>query len=144
MFGTALAALVAVTGAAGCDLGALDGTPIGPRGGIVTSDDGRVTLEIPAAAVGETIAIRIVPTDDLPDDAAGPAYSIEPFGIAFSAPALLVYDVSDGLMDDDPHRVRLVTERDYGWDALADREVDSIRGEVSASVMFAANIGIVE
>ena len=133
--------------AGGCDLslalGEGEGTEIGPRGGVVASDDERVTLEVPGGALSDTVAIRIVETDNLPEHAIGPAYSIEPFGLGFSAPAELLYDVSGGMMDD-PEAVRLVTQREHGWDVLADHAIDVERNEVSASVLFAADIGIVE
>lgn len=129
--------------APGCDTASDEGTPIGPRGGIVRSDDGRVTLEIPAGALADEVAIQITETDALPQGAAGPAYAIEPFGLTFAYPAMIAYDVAAESMDD-VGAARLVTERDHGWDTLADREVDLQTLEVTASVLFAANVGIVD
>ena len=139
----ALAAFVLATVAAatGCDMGAGEGVEVGPRGGIVRSDDGRVTLEIPAGALTDTVAVSIVETDELPNNAAGPAYAIEPYGLVFAAPAELAYDVSGGLMSD---TVQLVTERGGSWDALADHDVDAEMLEVTASVLFASNVGLIE
>ena len=127
--------------AMGCDLE--EGTTVGPRGGIVSSDDGRVTLEVPAGALLDSIEISIVESDDGPNNASGPTYMVEPFGVTFLQPAHLTYDVSDGLMGD-PELARLVTERDDGWEMLGDRRVDTERGEVSASLLYAAAICLVE
>lgn len=143
--GNALAAvslLVVAASATGCD-GAEEGTTVGPRGGVITSDDGRVTLDIPAGALVDEVAIRIVEATDVPDDAVGPAYEVQPYGLTFIAPAELAYDVSGG-MDVDPDAVRLVVERETEWNALADRNVDMDDLEVTASMLYSATIAIVE
>ncbi|MEM6995900.1 MAG: hypothetical protein AAF721_35645 [Myxococcota bacterium] len=129
-------------GATGCDARE-PGTEVGPRGGVVTSEDGRVTLDVPPGALLDTIELSIVPVEDAPDNAIGPAYAIEPFGVAFVAPAMIAYDVSD-CRDHDPEAVRLVTERGDGWDSLSDRELDLERAELSATVLFAAAVTAVE
>ena len=51
--------VVVATLASGCDYDT--GTEVGPRGGVVMSDDGRVTLEIPAGALLDPVAISIEP-----------------------------------------------------------------------------------
>ncbi len=141
----ALAALVlsvAAASATGCD-SSEEGTPVGPRGGTITSDDGRVTLEVPAGALADEVAIRIVEAEDVPADAVGPAYEIQPQGLTFAFPAAVVYDVADG-MDVDPDAVRLVVEREDDWSALADRDVDVDNLEVTASMLFVSTVAIVE
>lgn len=141
----AVAALVVAVAAltTGCDTGEEEGTAVGPRGGIVTSDDGRITLEVPAGALVDVVDIRIIEATDLPDDAVGPAYEVLPMGLTFSFPAEIAYDVADG-MDVDPDAVRLVTERGEDWSSLADRDVDMANLEVSASMLYSATIAIVE
>ncbi len=129
--------------ATGCDTGALEGTEVGPRGGIVRSDDGRVTLEVPGGAMVDTMTLSIVPADDAPEGAIGPTYALEPFGVTFATPAVVSYDISDCEMHD-VGGVRLVTERDRGWDTLGDRSLDTERGELSASLLFTAAVGAVE
>jgi len=138
---TFAAAAFAATMAVGCDVES--GTEIGPRGGLVTSEDGRLTLEVPAGALLDAVPISIERIDDGPDNASGPTYQVEPYGVSFLRPAHLTYDVSDGLMDD-PHSARLVTERDDGWEMLGDRAVDVERGEVTASLLFASAVCLVE
>lgn len=136
-----LAAVLVATLATGCDVDM--GTEVGPRGGIVTSEDGRVTLEVPAGALLDTVPISIEEIDDGPENASGPTYAVEPYGVTFLRPAHLTYDVSDGLMDN-PDKARLVTERDDGWEMLGDRNVDTERGEVTASLLFASPVCLVE
>lgn len=135
-----LAAALA-TAALGCDVEM--GTQVGSGGGIVTSEDGRITLEIPAGALLDTVPISIEQTDDGPHNATGPTYTVEPYGVTFLRPAHLAYDVSDGVMEN-PDTARLVTERDDGWEMLGDRNVDIEHGEVTASLLFASPICLVE
>ena len=138
----AAVALAAAAFVPGCD--GAGGTTVGPRGGVVTSEDGRVVLEIPAGALADDVQIEIVEADDTPEDAIGPGYQIEPYGLSFGRPALLTYDVSDGMGDMDPDSVHLVAEGSAGWSNLADHDVDMANLEVSASVLFASTICIVE
>jgi len=139
----AAVALAAAVFAPGCD-GAEEGTVVGPRGGVVTSEDGRVTLDVPEGALADEVAIQIVEAEDAPGDAIGPAYVIEPFGLTFARPAELVYDVSDSAGEMDADAVQLVIERNDGWSALADCDVDTSNLEVSASVVYSSTVGIVE
>jgi len=134
-FASALLVAVALTG---CD--SEEGTRVDERGGTVTSDDGRVTLSIPAGALADEVAIRIVESEALPEDAGGPAYEIQPIGVTFSFPAELAYTV-DGNMNEDTH---LVVARDDQWNALADHEVDLNNLEVTASVLYTSTIGLVD
>ncbi|MBL4686601.1 MAG: hypothetical protein JKY37_18540 [Nannocystaceae bacterium] len=138
----ALVLAIAAGSVTGCDTGE-DGTAVGPRGGIVTSDDGRVTLDIPAGALADVVQLRIVEATELPEDAIGPAYEVLPAGVTFSIPAEVAYDVADGA-DIDPSAVQLVIERDENWRPLADRDVDMANLEVSASMVYSATVAIVE
>lgn len=130
--------------AGGCDAvgpDAVIGTEVDARGGTVRSEDGRVILEVPAGAMLDAIELSIVPSDSEPHNAIGPAYAIEPFGVVFVTPALVRYDVSDCDEVHDPATLRLVTERYDRWDTLADGDLDEVRAELSASVLFAAAVG---
>jgi hypothetical protein len=64
---------------------------IGPAGGAVRSDDGKLTLKIPAGALASPTAISLAPVTGLAEPAgSGAPYQILPTGLAFSRPALLV------------------------------------------------------
>ena len=74
---------------------ALEGTPIGPDGGSVTSADGKLTLEIPAGALSETVGVEIEVVDPATLDLdgsllAGEIYELAPDGIEFSAPVQII------------------------------------------------------
>ncbi|MCM3878313.1 MAG: hypothetical protein NEA02_18085, partial [Thermoanaerobaculia bacterium] len=63
---------------------------IGPAGGSIRSDDGRLTLRVPAGALASSTSLSFVtdPANDAPQ-ATGPSYTLSPGGLAFSRPALL-------------------------------------------------------
>ncbi len=89
-----LAGLIGASVAAACGGGG-NGGGIGPEGGTVTSDDGRVTLTIPAGALGqsEEITIRevsadeVILIDELLRPSLGRAYEMKPDGVTFAVPA---------------------------------------------------------
>lgn len=61
----------------------------------VTSRDGVVTLEVPAAALSEDVAIQVTPTTTaLEGVVEGFAYQFEPSGLQFEEPVTLSFDVS--------------------------------------------------
>jgi len=145
-----LALVLCATTLAACDQA--QGTEVGPRGGVIVSDDGRLTVEIPAGALDETVDISIHAVEDGPegDDTALRAYAIEPLGTALVLPAHVEYDwtleaAADALTRDgevlDP---ALVIERGPQWRALADRTVDHDAGYVSGTVNYLGVIAIVD
>ena len=128
------------------------GTEVGPAGGVVVSEDGRLTVEIPAGALDETVDISIHAVADGPDgdDTAIRAYAIEPLGTALVLPAHVEYDwtveaAADALTQDaevvDP---ALVIEHGPQWRALADRTVDHDAGYVSGTANYLGVVAIVE
>ena len=128
-----LTGLFAIAALGGCD--GQDGETVGPRGGVVTSPDGRVTLDIPPGALDQEIAITIDEVDAGPEGAVGPTYEILPRGATFNAPATLIYDVSEG-MDVPADELVVVTEAADGWNELADFDADMDEQVLYASVLY--------
>lgn len=133
---------------AGCDGGV--GTPIGAEGGVVVSDDGRLTVEIPAGALQQTIDVSIHPVDEGPrSTVAHRAYAIEPLGTALVRPARVEYDwtvESDALAAaeaplGDP---ALVIERGAIWQVLADRDLDLEGGTVAGSAHYLGIVAVID
>lgn len=146
---TFLAATLSLT-AIGCDA---QGETVGPRGGVVVSDDGRLTLEIPEGALDREVEITIVESDDAPSSVLGTVYSIEPAGLVFSAPATLVYDVSASSEDEERafdlakagvemESLVLLGEKNSRWQPLPDRDVDADDEFVTASVLWLSSYAI--
>lgn len=139
---TAFAALLLTCVATGCD--AWDGQGIGSEGGVVVSDDGRMSLEIPAGALEESVEITIVATEGAEGEA--PIYVIEPMGLTFEKPTELVYeyDVEDAMLgEEDPEALELVTMRELGWDYLPDRKHRADEQTISVSLMALAPVTVV-
>ena len=79
--------------------GAPDGTlaseQIGPAGGKIVSDDGRIELIFPPGAVIESTSISIQPTTNPAPNGAGKAYQFEPSGIQFKKPVQIIFHYSE-------------------------------------------------
>ncbi len=145
-FGLALTALGSL--AAGCDQGS--GTEVGPEGGLVVSDDGRLTVEVPAGALHDTVHVSIHAVDEGPEGAVR-VYAIEPMGTALVLPAMVEYDWSvsagsEGLSLEagsmtDP---TLVIERGDQWRQMADRTVDADAQYVAASANYFGIVAVVQ
>lgn len=139
---TAFAALLLTsTVATGCDL--MDSEHIGSEGGVVVSDDGRMALEIPEGALDEAVEITIERIDG-PEGSASAMYLVEPMGLTFDRPAVLIYDYDDeNVGDSDAEALTMVAHRELGWAYLADQFVDDDDQTVSASVMALSPVTLV-
>ena len=80
-----------------------------PESLTITSDDGKLTLEIPPEAVDEDVEITVtaVPLEDLPDDlqvvqGAGDGYLLEPSGLEFSEPVAVSLELDRAELADEP------------------------------------------
>ncbi len=142
-----LAAVLTLSLLAGCDQ---QGDTVGPRGGVVMSDDGHVTLDIPAGALSDEVEITIEAIDDAPNGVVGRAYAIEPGGVSLLRPATLTYDLAAGdedrsldLAGVEMNDLVLVTEKADRWQPLADRDVDAAAELISASVLYFSTYAIV-
>lgn len=69
---------------------------IGPLGGSIRSDDGRLTLKVPAGALSSGIALSFVKTDNGAPQGQGSAYNLSPGGLSFAMPAQLVFGYGRG------------------------------------------------
>ena len=80
-------------------IGTPDGTlvskEIGPTGGTIVSDDGRVELIFPADALTATTVISIQPTTNPAPNGTGKAYQFEPSGIQFKKPVQIIFHYTD-------------------------------------------------
>jgi hypothetical protein len=134
-------ACLALATLAGCDA---TGDGIGPEGGVVVSLDGRLTIDIPEGALEEPVEITIEEAEDLPEDALGPAYRVEPVGIVFEAPVHVLYNYGARGMEIDADDVYLVVEREQEWTKLPDRHVFGEEGIVSATALYLSTFCVVE
>jgi len=73
--------------------GAEASAEIGPEGGTLTSNDGRLTLTIPAGAFDAVRQVSIVPISNKAHGAKGPAYRLSPEGLNTPVPMTLTFEV---------------------------------------------------
>lgn len=135
------AALLASTFATGCD--ALDSERIGAKGGVVVSDDGRMSLEIPAGALDEAVDITIEVVDG-PEGSASALYVIEPMGLTFDRPAVLTFDYDDEMLGEgNPDALTMVAHREADWAYLPDQRIDEDDQTLSAGLMALSGVTVV-
>jgi hypothetical protein len=124
---------------------------VGPRGGVVTSPDGRVTLEVPAGALETEVFITIGELDEEgPDGSVTRVYEIEPRFAQLQVPATLTFDMAvapEGvetlqLEATAMQSLAVLTQKADGWDRLADREFDVDLSTVSGSVLFLSSYAV--
>ena len=140
---TALAALLLASTVAttGCDLAAGDGT--GRDGGVVVSEDGRVSLEIPAGALADEVEITIEVVAG-PNGSASDLYVMEPMGLVFERPVVVTFDFDaetlGGATADD---LSLVAQREADWAYLGDQRVDDEDQTISAALIALSAVTVV-
>ena len=141
--------LLSVLATTGCDEG---GDTIGPDGGVVTSRDGRVTLDIPTGALDREVTITIEEIDEGPEGSVGRVYEVLPSYTQLLVPATIEVDLAASKSDGDiepqltaasMEDVVITTERGDHWVDLADLDVDVESQIASASVMYFSSYAIV-
>lgn len=130
--------LVSVTG---CEA---EGETIGPRGGVLVSDDGRFSLEIPPGALDQEIEITLQAVPCGRADALVECYEVGPVGLPLQFPAEVVYEVDEVMMETfGADELAVVVEKEDDWNLLADRKVDRDDATISASVVFLSSFALV-
>lgn len=138
---TFAALVLTATVATGCD--ALDSDRIDHEGGVIVSEDGRMALEIPPGALDEAVEITIERVEG-PEGSASALYVVEPLGLTFDRPAVLVYDYdAETLGDAAPEALTMVAHRELSWAYLGDQLVDDDDQTVSASVMALSSVAVI-
>ncbi len=105
----------------------VDGEPIGPSGGEVSSDDGSFTVTVPAGALQETVVVSIVEVDAAEaglDESLldGPVFDLRPDGIELSIPAAAVRLVAAstlGIGSDEVPFMHVFHQSGDAWEALS-------------------------
>ena len=109
---------------------------IGPAGGSIRSDDGRLTLKIPAGAFAAPTAFSVVTTTVTAPDGIGPAYSITPAVFAPLKPVLLVFSYGSTELDGSDARwlAPALLGADGQWYPTVSWRTDSSARTVTAAV----------
>ena len=101
---------------------------IGPAGGSIRSDDGRLTLRIPAGALSSPVSLSFQTTTSDAPQAVGSGYQILPPGVVFAKRAALTLaygrDDTDGASSE---ALTVAVSSGSGWFALGGGSVDPAR-----------------
>ena len=117
--------------------GKLVSNEIGPAGGKIVSDDGRVELNFPEGALSESTTISIQPVVNLITNGNGKAYQFEPSGIKFQKPVQLIFHYSDKEREICPPELKFMALQDHTgkWKYMDYEEWDtttrSLKGSIS-------------
>ncbi len=112
-------------------IGAPDGKAvskeIGPAGGSIVSDDGRVELIFPEGALTSTKNISIQPITNLIPNGNGKGYQFEPSGIQFQKPVQIIFHYSDEENDICPALLKFmaIQDNDGRWEYMDYDDWDS-------------------
>jgi hypothetical protein len=121
----------------GIPFGTATSATIGSAGGIVTSADGLVTLDIPVGALDANTTISIQPiTNTAPLGVSGFSYRFSPDGQTFKKPAKLTFNYTPDLLDNTSAQLLwIVTQaKDGSWKALLKSSVDDNAQIVSGQI----------
>jgi hypothetical protein len=139
-----MAAVAGVLGLVLLSLGTPDGCGapsedlIGSEGGVLRSDDGRFTLEIPPDALSTEVEIAVREVD-CDQEGAAACYDVSPTGLTFRTPAIATYEAAD-LMS--MESLSLIVQGDEGWQPLADFAVDREDATITASVLYLSTFSV--
>lgn len=141
-----LVASMVLTAAVGCSQDE-DATTVGPRGGVITSADGRFSVEIPAGALDQDIEITIEQVDcDVDDtDTLAECYEVGPVGLPLLFPAKVTYEVDDSMFElVSEEAIAVAVEKEEHWNLLADRKVEKGgHARVTASAVYLSAYALV-
>jgi hypothetical protein len=133
-----LTALLTASVLAGC-AAEVDGDVVGPRGGILVSDDGQLTVEIRENALQDEMALSVVATP-CDDPTLQACYAFEPWGVMLAAPAWIVFEPQSQLMPVD--HVKLKVEGEQGYVPMSDANCDPEQGKAWATVMYLTSVAV--
>jgi len=134
-----LAASILVTGCS-----TVEGTIVDERGGLLVSEDGQFSLEIPAGALEQPVDITLDEVVCKQPGVVGICYQMEPLGLPLLRPGTVTYELDpEDLEGIEPSAVTVLTEREDLWTPLPDRHVDMAEEVVTASVVYLSSYAVV-
>jgi hypothetical protein len=100
---------------------------IGPAGGSIRSDDGRLSLRIPNGALPAPVTFSIAPTANGVPNAIGSAYSLSPAGVHFATPVQIVLNYSPAdLPGTGAGALGIATQQGSNWFGIMGGSVDPV------------------
>lgn len=116
---------------------------IGPLGGQLTTDDGTVSLDIPAGALDTDVALTIANVEPPPNDALL-AIDLGPNGTQFNSPVTITISYAElGIDSSMLERLELARLTAGTWESLPDSALNSAAQTVSATTEHFSTYGLV-
>ncbi len=111
---------------------------IGPEGGVIVSEDGRLSLEIPEGALADPteVSVELTPCEH---EALADCYVVGPTEVQFSRPVVVVYEAGELASMDE---VSLLYKGASGWMRMADAQIDREDEIVMGTIMFTSSISV--
>jgi len=119
-----------------CGLGS--SAVIGPEGGVVLSEDGRLSLEVPEGALDEPTEVSIEAVECEAEGLAD-CYSVGPGVVQFSVPVTVVYEAAELTSMDG---VALLYKGSNGWMRMPDAQIDLEDEIVMGTIMVSSSISV--
>lgn len=125
---------------AATEVGVPDGTAvtgtIGPSGGSITGENGKIELIIPAGALNTTTEITIQPITNTMPLYIGKAWRLTPDNLEFNIPVSLVYHFSDPELTGTVPEAIFVAHQDEEqvWQAQSGTVTDTVNNRITASL----------
>ena len=119
-----------------CGLGS--NAVIGPEGGVVISEDGRLSLEVPEGALAEPteVSVELLSCEE---EGLADCYSVGPARVQFSKPVTVVYEAGELASMES---VSLLIKGSDGWMRMADAQIDREDEIVMGTIMFTSSISV--
>lgn len=126
--------------------GAATSATIGTAGGSVSTTDGKMTLTVPAGALGTDTLIGIQPITNTAHGRLGAGYRLTPDGQSFAQPVVLRFSYTDqDLAGSDPAILGAAFQTAAGyWQWLGAPSLDSVAKTVSISTTHFTDFSMVQ
>lgn len=125
--------------AAGCE----NSGHMGPQGGEMHSEDGRLTLSVPEGALAASVDLEIVdPEGALPHGSVGLSYEVRPLGTGFRLPATVTFELEESDIEGFGN-LAVICEKEGQWYYMPNITLDREDMTLSASALYATRYAVV-
>lgn len=124
-----------------------EGAMIGPAGGTVVANGGKLKLTIPAGALATTLPISVAPVaaPTAPTSVReGTAYQLGPSGTTFAAPVTLTIEYPAAQLDSFQNMLAGARLTNGNWEELPGSDVDALTRTVSFPTTHFSTFGVLE
>ncbi len=117
----------------GASLGAARTAQIGPAGGELRSEDGRLTVSVPAGALSSTVTVGVEPISNTAPLGLGRGYRLTPEGVNFAKPVKLTFSYDNIALTGSAAEFLWITSQkpDGTWEGHLNSELDAATRTVS-------------